>query len=146
MMSADRLLAFAAMSFWLRVMPGPSMLFVIGRALTQGHRAALTTVVGNTLGACVLIVAVAFGVGAVVGGGMPGVNRLDGGVGDVRGARGVGRRQGVVDQLSGLGPAGRPHRSGAVQPGRADDEPEQHLVGGEGAPLVGGEPVRELLP
>nr|WP_151484176.1 LysE family translocator [Streptomyces albicerus] len=42
------------------------MLFVIGRALAQGRRAALTTVVGNTLGAYVLIVAVALGIGSVV--------------------------------------------------------------------------------
>lgn len=66
MMSSDRLLAFAAMSFLLIVIPGPSVLFVIGRALSQGRRAALTTVVGNTLGAYVLVVAVALGVGAVV--------------------------------------------------------------------------------
>lgn len=65
-MSADRLLAFAAMSFLLIVIPGPSVLFVIGRALAQGRRAALTTVVGNTTGAYVLIVAVALGVGSVV--------------------------------------------------------------------------------
>jgi threonine/homoserine/homoserine lactone efflux protein len=66
MMSTDRLLAFAAMSFLLIVIPGPSVLFVIGRALAQGRRAALTTVVGNTLGAYVLIVAVAVGIGSVV--------------------------------------------------------------------------------
>ncbi|MDQ1036912.1 threonine/homoserine/homoserine lactone efflux protein [Streptomyces sp. V3I8] len=66
MVSTDRLLAFAAMSFLLIVVPGPSVLFVIGRALAQGRRAALTTVVGNTLGAYVLVVAVALGVGAVV--------------------------------------------------------------------------------
>src|SRR6266568_1537301 len=66
MVSAERLLAFAAMSFLLIVIPGPSVLFVIGRALAQGRRAALTTVVGNTLGAYVLIVAVAFGIGSVV--------------------------------------------------------------------------------
>lgn len=66
MMSTDRLLAFSAMSFLLIVIPGPSVLFVIGRALAQGRRAALTTVVGNTLGAYVLIVAVAVGIGSVV--------------------------------------------------------------------------------
>ncbi|MEV5608285.1 LysE family translocator [Streptomyces sp. NPDC052225] len=66
MMSTDRLLAFAAMSFLLIVIPGPSVLFVIGRALAQGRRAALTTVAGNTLGAYVLVVAVALGVGSVV--------------------------------------------------------------------------------
>lgn len=66
MMSSDRILAFAAMSFLLIVIPGPSVLFVVGRALAQGRRAALTTVVGNTLGAYVLVVAVALGVGSVV--------------------------------------------------------------------------------
>jgi threonine/homoserine/homoserine lactone efflux protein len=66
MLPADRLLAFAAVSLLLILVPGPSVLFVIGRALAQGRRAALTTVVGNTLGAYVLVVAVAFGVGAVV--------------------------------------------------------------------------------
>ncbi|MFJ4918185.1 MULTISPECIES: LysE family translocator [unclassified Streptomyces] len=66
MVSADRLLAFAAMSFLLIVVPGPSVLFVIGRALAQGRRAALTTVVGNTLGAYALIVAVALGIGSLV--------------------------------------------------------------------------------
>ncbi|MCC3652444.1 LysE family translocator [Streptomyces sp. S07_1.15] len=66
MVSTDRLLAFAAMSFLLIVIPGPSVLFVIGRALAQGRRAALATVAGNTLGSCILVVAVALGVGAVV--------------------------------------------------------------------------------
>ncbi|MFD7130834.1 LysE family translocator [Streptomyces sp. NPDC059894] len=66
MVSAERLLAFAAMSFLLIVVPGPSVLFVIGRALAQGRRAALTTVVGNTLGAYVLVLAVAAGIGSLV--------------------------------------------------------------------------------
>ncbi|MFF9623290.1 LysE family translocator [Streptomyces griseosporeus] len=66
MVSTDRLPAFAALSFLLIIVPGPSVLFVIGRALAQGRRAALTTVAGNTLGAYVLVAAVAFGVGAVV--------------------------------------------------------------------------------
>ncbi|MEV6838286.1 LysE family translocator [Streptomyces sp. NPDC051133] len=66
MLSTDRLLAFAALSFLLIVVPGPSVLFVIGRALAHGRRAALTTVVGNTLGAYVLVAAVALGIGSVV--------------------------------------------------------------------------------
>ncbi|MEU3454653.1 LysE family translocator [Micromonospora sp. NPDC006766] len=66
MVSADRLLAFTAMSFLLILIPGPSVLFVIGRALAQGRRAALTTVVGNTVGAYTLVVAVALGIGSVV--------------------------------------------------------------------------------
>ncbi|MFE1104831.1 LysE family translocator [Streptomyces rochei] len=66
MVSPDRLLAFAALSLVIVVVPGPSVLFVVGRALSQGRRAALTTVAGNTLGAYLLVVAVALGVGSVV--------------------------------------------------------------------------------
>ncbi|WP_129843862.1 LysE family translocator [Streptomyces sp. RFCAC02] len=66
MVTTDRLLAFAVMSFLLIVIPGPSVLFVVGRALAQGRRAALTTVVGNTLGAYVLVVAVGLGIGSIV--------------------------------------------------------------------------------
>jgi threonine/homoserine/homoserine lactone efflux protein len=66
MVSTDRLLAFAALSFLLIIIPGPSVLFVIGRALAHGRRTALTSVVGNTIGAYVLVTAVALGVGSVV--------------------------------------------------------------------------------
>ncbi|WEO94496.1 LysE family translocator [Streptomyces sp. FXJ1.172] len=66
MVSADRLAAFAALSLLLIVVPGPSVLFVVGRALAHGRRAALTTVAGNTLGAYVLVGAVALGIGPVV--------------------------------------------------------------------------------
>lgn len=54
------------MSFLLIVVPGPSVLFVVGRALAHGRRAALTTVWGNALGEYVVVVAVALGIGAVV--------------------------------------------------------------------------------
>ncbi|MFE2432388.1 LysE family translocator [Streptomyces sp. NPDC059373] len=66
MVSLDRLAAFAAMSLLICVIPGPSVLFVIGRALAHGRRVALTSVVGNTLGSYVLVTAVALGVGPVV--------------------------------------------------------------------------------
>jgi len=66
MVSMDRVLVFAAVSFLLIVIPGPSVLFVIGRALSYGRRTALMSVVGNALGAYVLVTCVAFGIGAVV--------------------------------------------------------------------------------
>ncbi|MFI8187172.1 LysE family translocator [Actinacidiphila glaucinigra] len=66
MVSFDRLVAFALVSLVLVVIPGPSVLFVIGRALAHGRRVALTSVAGNTLGSYVLVVAVALGVGPVV--------------------------------------------------------------------------------
>jgi threonine/homoserine/homoserine lactone efflux protein len=66
MVPANHVLAFAALVIVLVAIPGPSVLFTISRALTVGRRAALLTVVGNELGLCVQLVAVAFGVGAVV--------------------------------------------------------------------------------
>jgi len=60
------LLAFALTALALIAAPGPSVLFVISRSLVLGRAAGLATVVGNALGAYVQVVAVAFGVGAVV--------------------------------------------------------------------------------
>jgi len=66
MVPVRHVLAFAAVVTVLVAVPGPSVLFTISRALTVGRRAALLTVIGNELGLCVQVVAVAFGVGAVV--------------------------------------------------------------------------------
>ncbi|MYU05282.1 LysE family transporter [Streptomyces sp. SID8366] len=66
MVSLDRLVAFSVLALLLIVIPGPSVLFVVGRAFAHGRRAALTTVAGNTLGAYVLVAAVALGIGPVV--------------------------------------------------------------------------------
>jgi threonine/homoserine/homoserine lactone efflux protein len=63
---ADLLFAFAIVSFLLIVVPGPSVLFVVSRALAYGRRVALATVAGNTVGVFLLAAAVAVGVGAVV--------------------------------------------------------------------------------
>lgn len=54
------------MAFVIIVIPGPSVLFVIGRALAYGRRVALITVVGNTVGAFLAVALVALGVGSVV--------------------------------------------------------------------------------
>jgi threonine/homoserine/homoserine lactone efflux protein len=66
MVSTDRLLAFAAMSLLVIVIPGPSVLFVIGRALAHGRRTALATALGNVFGSYLLVVAVAVGIGSLV--------------------------------------------------------------------------------
>jgi threonine/homoserine/homoserine lactone efflux protein len=65
MVSADRLLAFGLTAFVVIVIPGPSVLFVVGRALGSGWRVAVLTVVGNALGEYVQVIAVAVGVGAL---------------------------------------------------------------------------------
>ncbi|MEV4597673.1 LysE family translocator [Amycolatopsis sp. NPDC049253] len=58
--------AFAALTFLMVVVPGPSVLFTISRALTVGRRDALLTVLGNATGVYAQVVAIAFGLGAVV--------------------------------------------------------------------------------
>jgi len=64
--SLEALIAFALTSVVLIAIPGPSVLFVIGRSLAWGRSAGLWTVLGNELGSLVPIGAVAFGVGAIV--------------------------------------------------------------------------------
>ena len=66
MVSTDRVLAFAAMSLLVIVIPGPSVLFVIGRALAHGRRTAVATAIGNVFGSYLLVVAVAVGIGSLV--------------------------------------------------------------------------------
>ena len=65
-MPVSHVLAFATVVTVLIAIPGPSVLFTISRALTVGRRSALLTVIGNEIGLCVQVAAVAFGVGAVV--------------------------------------------------------------------------------
>jgi threonine/homoserine/homoserine lactone efflux protein len=65
-MAASQFLGFAAVVTVLIAIPGPSVLFTIGRALTVGRRSALLTVVGNAAGVYGQVVAVAFGVGETV--------------------------------------------------------------------------------
>jgi threonine/homoserine/homoserine lactone efflux protein len=62
----DALLAFALASLVLVAIPGPSVLFVVGRSLALGHRGGVLSVLGNELGALTAVVAVALGVGTVV--------------------------------------------------------------------------------
>jgi threonine/homoserine/homoserine lactone efflux protein len=59
-------LAFSLVAFVIIVIPGPSVLFVISRAMCLGRRAALTTVLGNATGQYAQVIAVAVGIGAVV--------------------------------------------------------------------------------
>lgn len=66
MVPAPSLLAFALASLALIVIPGPSVLFVIGRSLALGRAGGLLSVLGNALGMLPLVIAVALGIGAIV--------------------------------------------------------------------------------
>lgn len=66
MPSSNSLAAFAALSFALIIVPGPSVMFVVARAVALGRRAALLTVLGNATGIFLQVVSVAVGLGALV--------------------------------------------------------------------------------
>lgn len=66
MPSSSQLLAFVIASILFIQVPGPSLLFTIGRALTVGRREALLSVVGNALGLATQVVGVTLGLGAIV--------------------------------------------------------------------------------
>jgi len=62
----DQILTFGLAAFIIIVIPGPSVVFTIGRALAYDRAVALVTVVGNTLGLVTIVLLVALGLGAIV--------------------------------------------------------------------------------
>jgi threonine/homoserine/homoserine lactone efflux protein len=64
--TAEQMLTFGLAAFIIIVIPGPSVVFTIGRALAYGRGVALATVVGNTIGLVTIVVLVALGLGVVV--------------------------------------------------------------------------------
>jgi threonine/homoserine/homoserine lactone efflux protein len=64
--SGNQVAAFAAAALVLIVIPGPGVLFVIGRALAHGRRTALLSVAGHAAGNWVVAICVALGVGTIV--------------------------------------------------------------------------------
>ncbi len=66
MVPLSHLLTFALAAALLIALPGPSVLFVIGRTLALGRRAGLLSVAGNASGMLIQTSLVALGVGALV--------------------------------------------------------------------------------
>ncbi len=66
MIPLPNLLGFALAAWGLILIPGPSMLFVIGRSLALGRIGGLLSVAGNAAGAFVVSLAVALGLGVVL--------------------------------------------------------------------------------
>jgi threonine/homoserine/homoserine lactone efflux protein len=64
--SADKLLLFSLTSAVVIAIPGPSVIFLVSRALSSGERVAIFSVLGNALGEYVQVLAVAFGIGTLV--------------------------------------------------------------------------------
>ncbi len=63
--SSVNLAAFIVTAVVVVVIPGPSVLFIVSRALANGRRVAVLSVLGNAIGEYVQVVAVAFGIGAI---------------------------------------------------------------------------------
>jgi threonine/homoserine/homoserine lactone efflux protein len=61
-----QLTAFAATATVLIVIPGPGVLFIVGRAIAHGRRTAVATACGHATGSYLVVVCVAFGIGAAV--------------------------------------------------------------------------------
>jgi len=64
-MSVARLAVFALTACVVIAIPGPSVLFVVSRALAHGRRVAILSVLGNTAGEYVQVIAVALGLGTI---------------------------------------------------------------------------------
>ncbi|OLT31941.1 lysine transporter LysE [Rhodococcus sp. CUA-806] len=62
----EAVLSFTITSIIIVAIPGPSVLFVVGRTLAYGRRAGVWTVLGNELGSLPLVAAVAVGIGAII--------------------------------------------------------------------------------
>ena len=66
MLPTTHLLAFTLTAFVLIAIPGPSVLYTVSRAIALGRTAGVATVAGNAVGTFAQVVAVAFGIGALV--------------------------------------------------------------------------------
>ncbi|OHU21990.1 lysine transporter LysE [Mycobacteroides franklinii] len=64
--SPSHLIGFALVAYALIVIPGPSVLFSIGRSLSLGRRAGLLSVLGNTAGTAVFVALATAGLGALL--------------------------------------------------------------------------------
>ncbi len=65
MIPADNLLIFALAALGLVLSPGPNMIYLISRSISQGRRAGLLSLIGVALGFLMHIMLVSFGLTAV---------------------------------------------------------------------------------
>jgi threonine/homoserine/homoserine lactone efflux protein len=64
--STSNLTAFLVLALVIIVVPGPGVLFTIGRALILGTKAALLSVLGNAFGVGIQIVVISLGLGVAI--------------------------------------------------------------------------------
>lgn len=66
MFSAENLLAFVVAAVIMVVIPGPTVLFTVGRSIALGRWGGFLTILGTAVGSVLLVIAVAAGVGIVI--------------------------------------------------------------------------------
>jgi threonine/homoserine/homoserine lactone efflux protein len=66
MLPHRHLVEFFVTIYVIILIPGPSVLFIVGRGIALGRRAALMTLVGNSSGFAVQLTAVSLGLGAII--------------------------------------------------------------------------------
>jgi len=64
--SSTSLLGFVAAALVLLLIPGPGVLYIVARSLSQGHRAGLVSVLGLSIGALVHVAAATAGLSAIL--------------------------------------------------------------------------------
>jgi threonine/homoserine/homoserine lactone efflux protein len=64
--SSGQIVAVVLASVVIIVVPGPSVLFIVGRALSYGRRTALFSIVGNCIGSYLAAVCVSVGLGPLL--------------------------------------------------------------------------------
>lgn len=66
MFAPETLLAFVVAAFIMVAIPGPTVLFTIGRSIALGRTGGFLSILGTAVGSIVLVIAVALGVGTVI--------------------------------------------------------------------------------
>ncbi|MGV8859047.1 LysE family translocator [Rhodoglobus sp.] len=66
MIPTANLIAFVLVAMPIILIPGPSVLFLIGRSLSLGKLGGIISSLGNATGGVVLVIGVAFGVGTII--------------------------------------------------------------------------------
>ena len=66
MLSAETLIAFVVAAFVMVAIPGPNVLFIIGRSISLGRMGGFLSILGTAIGSVLLVLGVALGVGTVI--------------------------------------------------------------------------------
>ncbi len=66
MPSSTSMLGFVAAALVVLLIPGPAVLYIVARSLSQGHRAGLVSVLGLSVGALVHVAAATVGLSAIL--------------------------------------------------------------------------------